>query len=421
MDNYQLSDVYGMHRSLPKNYVPRKTADEIFKQNLQRKQHLVVYGSSKQGKTSLRKICLSEGEYIVVQCNNKWNMAELHSAILKQADFSIEQSSTKTTTGASKIVASIGLNFLGNKASVGTDHTNTNSSSVTETKLELDPEDVNDIIKALNSIGFKKHIILEDFHYLEIQTQRDFAIALKAFHENSDLSFIIIGVWLEQDRLAVYNGDLNGRLFSINADMWSKDELNLVISKGEQLLNIEFSNDFKEYIVNNCFDSVYIVQDSCYQCCIQYSIHETQQEKIIIGNENEAIDIVDEVVNKQSARFHSFITQFSDGFQSTELEMYKWIMYCVLATNIDDLSNGLRQSEIKRILDDKHPKGAELNRGSITQALQSINSLQTTKNIKPIIFDYDQTNRKLNIVDKSFFIWLSRQSANELISEFLDL
>lgn len=418
---YQLSDVYGMNRGLPKNYVTRKTADDIFKQNLQRKQHLVVYGSSKQGKTSLRKSCLSENEYIVVQCSNKWNMAELNSAILKQADFVIEQSSTKTTTGASKIFASFGFNLLGNTASGGADHTNTKATSITESKLELDPENVNDIIKALNSIGFKKYIILEDFHYLEVKTQNDFAIALKAFHENSDLSFIVIGVWLEQDRLAVYNGDLNGRLFSINADSWSKDELNLVITKGEQLLNIEFGNDFKEYIINNCFDSVYIVQDSCHQCCMNYSISETQKDKIIIGNENEAMNIVDEVVNRQSARFRSFITQFSDGFQNTELEMYKWILYCVLLTATDDLSKGLKQSEIKRILDDKHPKGAELNRGSITQALKSINSLQNQKGIKPIILDYDQTNKKLNIVDKSFLIWLSRQNIDELIEDSLDL
>lgn len=418
---YQLSDIYGMNRDLPKNYVTRETADDIFKQNLQRKQHLVVYGSSKQGKTSLRKSCLSEDEYIVVQCSNKWNMAELNSAILKQADFVIEQSSTKTTTGASKIFASFGLNFLGNTASGGADHTNSKATSITESKLELDPEDVNDIIKALDSIGFKKHIILEDFHYLETQTQKDFAIALKAFHENSDLSFIVIGVWLEQDRLAVYNGDLNGRLFSINADLWSKDELNLVITKGEQLLNIEFGNDFKEYIIENCFDSVYIVQDSCYQCCRERNVLETQQDKVIIGNKDEAIKIVNDVVNKQSARFHSFITQFSDGFQNTELEMYKWIIYCVLLTSIDDLSNGLKQSEIKRILDEKHPKGAGLNRGSITQALQSINSLQNQKGIKPIILDYDQTNKKLNIVDKSFLIWLSRQNIEALITDLLDL
>ena len=51
--------------------------------------------------------------------------------------------------------------------------------------------------------------------------------------------------------------------------------------------------------------------------------------------------------------------------------------------------------------------GEELNPGNITQALQSTASLQVKKDIKPIILDYDQTNVRLNVVDKSFFlIWL---------------
>ena len=55
---------------------------------------------------------------------------------------------------------------------------------------------MNDIIAALNQINFKKFIVLEDFHYLPVETQKDFSVALKAFHENSDLCFIVIGVWL---------------------------------------------------------------------------------------------------------------------------------------------------------------------------------------------------------------------------------
>ena len=38
----------------------------------------------------------------------------------------------------------------------------------------------------------------------------------------------------------------------------------------------------------------------------------------------------------------------------------------------------------------------------------------------PIILDYDQTNRKLNVVDKGFLIWLQHQIISEL-KEDLDL
>lgn len=151
----------------------------------------------------------------------------------------------------------------------------TNANQTTTTPLELDPEDVNDIILALDSIRFSRYIVLEDFHYLPIESQKDFSGALKAFHEESKYCFIVVGVWLEENRLTVYNGDLTGRITSINADMWEEPELRNVISKGEELLNISFNPRFVDDLILNCSGSVYITQEACYQCCnnSRYSPH----------------------------------------------------------------------------------------------------------------------------------------------------
>lgn len=32
---------------------------------------------------------------------------------------------------------------------------------------------------------------------------------MKAFHEGSDLCFIVVGVWLDENRLIQHNGDLS--------------------------------------------------------------------------------------------------------------------------------------------------------------------------------------------------------------------
>ena len=50
---HKAADMYGIGRELPLNYVVRKHVDNIFVENLTRDKHVVVYGSSKQGKTSL--------------------------------------------------------------------------------------------------------------------------------------------------------------------------------------------------------------------------------------------------------------------------------------------------------------------------------------------------------------------------------
>ena len=55
MQKYQLNDVYGISRDVPLNYVERVEVDKKFVDNLERDKHITIFGSSKQGKTCLRK------------------------------------------------------------------------------------------------------------------------------------------------------------------------------------------------------------------------------------------------------------------------------------------------------------------------------------------------------------------------------
>ncbi len=415
---HKASDVYGIGRDLPLNYVSRKSVDELLVNSLTRDKHLVVYGSSKQGKTSLRKHCLGEHDYIVIHCSNKWSLADVHAAILKKAGFEITQSTTRTATGRNKIVAAFKASILGVGVETSGEKEKTTTDAITKRPLELDPDDVNDIISALN--GFSRFIVLEDFHYLPIETQKDFAVALKAFHEQSTLCFMVVGVWLEESRLTVYNGDLTGRLIGINADKWSKSELREVIEAGEQLLNIRFTESFKNAVLSDCLDSVYIVQEACYQACIKQNIHFTQDKLLDIGENTDVKGIIRDVVNQQTGRYNSFITQFAAGFQDTTLQMYKWLLYPVLTASTTKLEDGLRYREMRDILRAHHPEGAALNLGNLTQALQATASLQVKKDIKPIVLDYDQTNLRLSVVDRGFLIWIENQDRNELL-ELADL
>ena len=417
---YRTADVFGINRDLPLNYTTRKSADDLLLDTLTRDKHLVIYGSSKQGKTSLRKHCLQDDDYITVHCSNKWDIAALHAAVLKKAGYEVTQGTSKTVTGRQKIFAKLTASFLAGKAEGGAEAERTKQERVDTVPLELDPEDVNDIIQALGGIGFTKFIVLEDFHYLPTETQKDFSVALKAFHENSKLCFIVIGVWLEENRLTVYNGDLTGRVTPINADKWTPKELDAVVNAGEALLNISFAPGFRDHVIANSFESVYILQEACYRCCVAEGVNQTQDPHKEIGGTQRSDKIIRAVVNQQTGRFNSFLTQFADGFQDTQLQMYRWILYPVLLASREDLEKGLRLNAIRKSMQSKHPQGQSLNPGNITQALQSAAALQVKKDIKPIILDYDQTNLRLNVVDKAFLIWLETQERKDLL-ELVDL
>ena len=197
LPDYTTDAVYGITRDVPLNYVTRVNVDDKLVDNLTRQKHLVVYGSSKQGKTCLRKHCLDEKDYIVVQCSNRWALEDIHSNILKRAGFRVEQSQKLTTSGKNKI-ASISASLFGIGAKLNGEKEESQAKETSSRELELNPADVNDVIAALKSIHFTKFIVLEDFHYLPLPTQQDFAVALKAFHEASDFCFIVIGVWLKK-------------------------------------------------------------------------------------------------------------------------------------------------------------------------------------------------------------------------------
>jgi hypothetical protein len=425
MKVHKAREVFGITRDIPLNYVVREKVDHVLLDNLTRDKHIVIYGSSKQGKTCLRKHCLNDSDYITVTCLNRWDLGELHSSILKQAGYRTQQSVTKTISGKNMVAAQFAgegalLNLAKASGQGSYNYENQKSHQSTEMSLELDPFDVNDIILALININFDKFIVLEDFHYLPADTQRDFCFTLKSFHENSKLCFIVVGVWREENRLISYNGDLTDRVISIDADKWDQGELGQAIDVGEKLLNIHFDNSFRTDILTNCFSSIHFVQEACLRCCQREGVSETQSSLRTIGRHISAKQIIRQVVDEQKSRYMDFLLKFSEGFQSTDLEMYKWILYPVLSAEVDELTYGLRLTDSARCIKSKHPRGAFLNNGNITQALLSAATLQVKKEVRPIILDYDINSRVINVVDRGFLLWLANQDRIELLS-YIDL
>jgi hypothetical protein len=416
---HKVGEVFGISRELPVNYVLRQGIDDKLIDNLTRDHHIVIFGSSKQGKTCLRKSCLNDDDYIVVLCQSSMDLKQVHAAILKSAGYEIAESSTKSSDGSfklsAKFTAKAGVIIASGQGEGGGELTRNRSEETTTHRLELDAQDPNDVIAALKEIDFKKFIVLEDFHYLPMETQQTFSHVLKAFHENSKITFIVVAVWREENRLILFNGDLTGRVIAIDADAWNPAELREVITAGEALLNISFPSDFKQQLVDGAFQSVYLVQEGCHRACTGAGVYQTQDTYRELAPARSPKDYIAEIVNEQGGRYKSFLTNFSMGFQDTELEMFKWILYPILGAEVDDLKNGLGYRDIREKIQLKHPRGEKLNAGNITQALQSVGGLQSKKNIKPFVIDYDSTNLLLSVVDTGFLIWLDSQTRGDVL------
>ncbi len=406
-------DVFRTSRGLPLNYVTRAKVDAAFISALAQDSHLVVHGSSKQGKTSLRKKNLFDHDYVAIICSNNWSLTDLHLAILKEVGYQVSESESKTYKGTSKVKLSVAiplLKSLKGEAEVGAEL----AKQINKKNLELDPSDVNDVIRALKEIEFNKYIIIEDFHYMPESAQVDFSVALKAFHEESKICFIIVGVWLEDDRLTSHNGDLAGRVISINSDSWEHQDFDELFCISEALLNITFDDKFKEKVKENCNGSVFLVQQLCLKACELDDVFSTQVINKDVGLHFDVDTNIKELLNSQNPRYIKFINDFSSGFEQTDLELYKWILFALIKSEKKHLEGGLPAAAARRLIAQAHPKGSAVSSKKLAQALRKSVDLQVNKSIKPIIFEYDPSSMRIKIVDRSFLLWREYQDENEL-------
>lgn len=415
--NLKLNEVYGTSRNVPATYVSRTDVDERFLNDITRDKHIVIHGSSKQGKTCLRKQNLNSADYIVIQCTRETTKAKLYEMLFKQTGIPCEVTESKTVGGGWKLQVKVagegGIPWI-SKASGegGGEYERQSNKESTYKAFEIDPEDPNDVARILKQAEFNKYIVIEDFHYLDSNVQQSIAIDLKVFHENSNLVFIIVGVWLEADRLSMYNGDLRGRLVTINVDSWTEPYLLKVIETGEPLLNIAIPKNVKEAAIKVCQGNVGLLQELIYRICEKHGIWGPQNVCQEVGNVDDVDAMLKALSEEQSAGYKNFLSRFSEGLGQTQLEMYKWLLFVVIKSGSYELRRGLRPNVIFQRIKAYHPSQT-LQQMNVVQALQCVQKIQFKNGQQPLVLDY--SNGELIVIDVNFIVFLQAHSQDELL------
>lgn len=396
---------FGVSKHILDSYIERAGLDDRLKQALRGRNIIVIHGSSKQGKTSLWKKHVAEEDRYSLNCGTITTIADLHTQILKTAGFTILKQ-TQSSSTEPRIEVSLGFNMLGIKGKLG-------GSSTTEThieKISLNPADANDITNALNEMNFTGTIIIDDFHYLSEETQDQFTRTLKTFYddENLEVTFIIVGVWKEANRLTVYNGDLSSRIITINADEWTEQQLHSVIERGESMLNIRFDSHFKSELVQYSEGAVYLLQAACQKACLQHIDKPSTDDTFIYGN---ARSLIQDEINNQSGRYEHFITDYSEDDRHRIHHLRKWIIALLISyIRWNTERKHVTLEELKEGIQLLHPNSDSTTSGNpvnnLSQNLRNVSKRQQSIKLKPPILSYDENSHRLNVVDLGFLIWL---------------
>jgi hypothetical protein len=255
----ELKQVFGVSKDPVLSYVQRDHVDEAFRDAISSTRQIVIYGSSKQGKSALLDQHIQNGERVTVHCGPASSVGDIYRALLRQQDVEIVTATqTKSDTGiklgaVAKFKAM--LPWVGSTEFSSTGELS-NGSGCCGAPLKLP----------------KKFCVLENFHYLAPEVQSQLAFDIRTFEEMG-VRFIILGVWREGNRLAQYCGDLQDRVAEVPVEPWVKEDFYKVVHAGEAHLNARFSEEITEKIIEKAHGSIGVAQELLQKTCAQHGLN----------------------------------------------------------------------------------------------------------------------------------------------------
>lgn len=422
----QTTDVFGVRSRLIKTYLEREAVDNRFKEAIISGNEVIVYGSSKQGKTSLILKHLSEDKYVKVECSPNTQPVDIYKSILRQIGVTFIESET-TDSGhehGAKINGSfrVKIPFLGDtKASVEAKDKSSENSSVTQSHVEYNLALAQDVSEVLHSNNFSQYIVLENFHYLSHEVQQALAYDLRIF-QDYHLVFIVLGIWREANRLVQFNGDLLDRVTEVAVEPWERDDFFRVISKGEELLNVDFSN-VAEQLVDESFDSIGVVQEICKLCCQLAGVNSTSATRVSITQQNlaEAMSTKGQEYGVRHIRnFESFVdvrVRVSAQSGKPSLAYPYYFIRLLLTEDFEDIQRGMARGYLLDAIRAIHHRPDDVRSSDLGQFLHNLTQHQISKGIQPPFVDYDRGGKVLKIIDSSLYFFLKHCDREEILGD----
>ena len=153
----EVTEVFGVSNKEVKTYIERKSVDDLFKRGLDTNKHIIVFGSSKQGKTALTNRHLTDEQVIKVNCAPETTPLDIYQSILRQLNigFEIEKKVSDTSGGevSAGITAKVKIPFFSGGSKLEGQINEEKSQEITYQKIDFNlalPQDVSEILQKMN-------------------------------------------------------------------------------------------------------------------------------------------------------------------------------------------------------------------------------------------------------------------------------
>ena len=427
----RLVEVFGVSKDPVQSYIERALVDTRMERALASTRQIVVYGSSKQGKTSLVGRHLAGFRRVTVYCAPSMSLEDLYRSLLRQMGIEVHIERIEVETSDGELAVSVSAQArvpllaqaeMQGELRRGSGRSASDTYRVIEFNLGL-AQDVAELMKSAPDLT-PDFLVLENFHYLEPSAQAQFAFDLRTFEELGT-RFIILGVWREANRLLQFNGDLQDRLDEVPVEPWTEEDFGRVLTAGEEHLNIRFSTEIKARVIEEAHGSIAIVQELaklvCHQGGIESTVHEDGPRPVTDATLVQAA--VAEKVEDYTSRYVRSLESIAAGSRTrrtTENTVALYLPYYMVSVLLSrpytELQEGIERKRLQELMQELHPAKDHIRTSDVTSMLTRLAQQQASANIVPPLLGYDQGTRRLKVVDSTLYFFLDNCDLEEVRS-----
>lgn len=402
----KLTDVFGIRTTVSDySYIDRGGLDEEISKVANRNMHIALRGESKSGKSWLRQKIFDDAN--VISCRLGFTTNEIYRQVLANLDISlvVEKATAGGATLSFKGSSEVGWKWLA-KAKGEVNVVGEVEHEVVKKTVGHDEFDFDFLSEVIKASG--KRVIIEDFHYLGSDVQRDLAHELKTFWDYG-VYFVVVGVWHRKNYITYLNSDVAGRVYEVSV-YWTDEELEASINKGVKALNMEIAPDIKKRLARDSYNNVGILQSLIYSYCELVGIHEKQEVIKDFSIAEKVDDAGMAYADQIEAVYQLFAENVSEGIKKRKdsTQIYAYAMQIIVEAKDSELIDGF---SIDTIFERAHAKQPRIQKGNLRTVLRKFREIQIDDRGKGLVLTFDDPTDSIIVVDRGLLFYRKYMTA----------
>jgi hypothetical protein len=246
-------------------------------------------------------------------------------------------------------------------------------------------------------------LVVEDYHYLLEEVKEIVFQQWKSFVDE-EVSVVVLGTTHHAIDIVSANNDLLARVCHIEMSRWQNDDLELIVKKGFDYLDIPIGFSAKKFIGSESVGLPILTQQCCEQLFIDKGCTEYERTPELNFTLVDAQRSLANVARSRYSQLESYYTRLITGprKRARTYDTYELILSCFAQ---EPLKFSLRRHEIdERLLSIDLPSAKRPPAGSVTSTLNALGRFQSRVGLE--LLEWQAEEDTLHIFEPLFLFYL---------------